>query len=639
MARAIWATPTLLLLGVFLVASTAAEAGISTRYDEATGRILLLTHRGGREVEVGYVAVGSGGRPRSRPRHEAGPDGESFHFGDSEVVFRHDRTARCVTAHQWINSSTTAISVCQRHLGSHLYGGMESTSQRWPIEDVELSDFAYVPQQIAHAGIVVRYWLFSDGRLVHIHSNVPLFIDQNTNQTLDKICFTAENKAPYPVERQGNVMDWDLCSFDDAKQAHVYALQNYLGKPTGIPDERMATHPQWSTYGRFRTDINDTAIRQFASEIVDNGFQNSHIEISDKWESCYGNLTFDTTAFPDPKALVDDLHAMGFRVLLWVHPFINRGCEPLYSEALANGYFVANTEGDTLTRWWRGVAGIIDITNPDAVAWWTNRILALQNATGIDAFRFAAGETSFLPQLPALEPIERNPVVFTDEYARIASQFGPMTELEASVESQHLPNFFSMDGVDSMWSTRNGLETLLPKLLEISMVGHPFVMPEKIGGSTNHDVYPTYDLFIRWLQATVFMPSLGYSIAPWDFDTDTLNLSRNLTELHAQYAPRIVELMQKAVEDGTPVNLPVWWLDPTDQTALTINDEYLLGEDLLVAPVVRQWVDSRDIYLPVGQWRDEVDPEHPIYRGPRWLYSYSAPLYSLPPYFSRVAAA
>lgn len=66
--------------------------------------------------------------------------------------------------------------------------------------------------------------------------------------------------------------------------------------------------------------------------------------------------------------------------------------------------------------------------------------------------------------------------------------------------------------------------------------------------------------------------------------------------------------------------------------------EYLLGDDVLVAPVLEEGAVTKDIYLPKGQWRDEVDPSHPVYTGPMWLESYPAPLETLP-YFTRVSAA
>ncbi|XP_046997934.1 myogenesis-regulating glycosidase-like [Schistocerca americana] len=262
---------------------------------------------------------------------------------------------------------------------------------------------------------------------------------------------------------------------------------------------------------------------------------------------------------------------------------------------------------------------------------------ALRNETGVDSFRFDFGETSYLPQPPQLTPLERTPVVYTDAYAKAVAQFGPMARLRSGVESQRLPNFFHMDAVDRAWSTQNGLKTLLPKLLEMSLQGYPFVMPERVGGSTKTGVIATRELYIRWLEASAFMPAVHFRTVPWDYDNETVELARNLTALRAQYGPKIVELMKQAVEDGTPVNRPIWWLDPTDSTALKISDEYLLGDDLLVAPVMYRTATRRDIYLPKGYWRDEVDPEHPTIRGPTWLYAYPAPLNTLP-YFTRVSS-
>ncbi|XP_049766160.1 myogenesis-regulating glycosidase-like [Schistocerca cancellata] len=297
------------------------------------------------------------------------------------------------------------------------------------------------------------------------------------------------NRQPYLVNRTGVTLRYTDCHFDNAREAHENAIAEYFDKPLDIPDERMTTHPVWSTSARYKRDINDAKVRQFASEIVEHGFSNSQIEIDGKWETCYGSLTFDPNKFPDIRALVEDLHSMGFRVTLWVHPFINSDCEPHCSSALERGWFVTNTEGSTITSWWNGRGGIVDFTNATTASEWSSQL--------------------------------------------------------------------------------------------------------------------------------------------W-----TVGLSRQLTALHATRAPRIIDLMKEAVKDGSPVNPTVWWVAPTDETALGINSEFLLGEDLLVAPVLEEGAVSRDIYLPKGIWRDEADPKHPIIDGPIWLTNYSAPL-SVLPYFTR----
>lgn len=100
----------------------------------------------------------------------------------------------------------------------------------------------------------------------------------------------------------------------------------------------MITHPIWSTWARYKRDIDHDVVMKFADEILKNNFKNSQFELDDLWEICYGSLTVDTDKFPDMKFTVDSLKKKGFRVTVWAHPFINKGCEPWYSEAKTKGY-------------------------------------------------------------------------------------------------------------------------------------------------------------------------------------------------------------------------------------------------------------------------------------------------------------
>lgn len=180
----------------------------------------------------------------------------------------------------------------------------------------------------------------------------------------------------------------------------------------------------------------------------------------------------------------------------------------------------------------------------------------------------------------------------------------------------------------------------------------------------------TKEMLIRWLQATVFMPALQFSVAPWDaaFDEETIEISRHFVNLHTQYADYILQRFQLAVSDGVPgkiwfawrpsqnfmflrisVNPPIWWLDPEDSIAQTIADgkqqkfplnslsiilnflEYLLGDKILVAPILEDSTYSRDVYLPIGNWTDGNTGE--LHQGPKTI-NCQAPLNVLP-YFIR----
>ena len=149
-------------------------------------------------------------------------------------------------------------------------------------------------------------------------------------------------------------------------------------------------------------------------------------------------------------------------------------------------------------------------------------------------------------------------------------------------------------------------------------------------GGNGYNGAPSRELYIRWLQVNVFMPAMQISYVPWMYDDQVVQHSVDMTRLHYQYSDLIINLAWETVNTGAPVNRPVWWLGPTDQTALGIDDEFLLGNQVLVAPVMDEGVVTRDIYLPAGYWLDGNNPDAVPYIGPVWLYNYDAPLYVLP---------
>ncbi|XP_067012522.2 myogenesis-regulating glycosidase [Anabrus simplex] len=562
-------------------------------------------------------------------------DGDIFcrRWGDVNMSVK-TLGGKCIVI-TWISADSDAVFKDCYYLTGHWYGGPEQIHQYWPIEKETFADYSYVTKQQDYQGIAEPYWLTSSGEYFYVSPNTPLFIDQN-NTAKGQFCLVAKNEAPYSKERGDTILEYTMCNAENARLAHEDAINTVLGRPTGIPDERMIRYPIWSTWAQYKANINEEVVTDFANQILKYGFQNSQLEIDDLWETCYGSLTFDTKKFPDIKAFTDLLKSKGFRVTLWIHPFINVDCEPYYSEALANGYLVLDTTGNAASTWWNGKGAVIDFTKPEAANWWVNRLKKLQQEAGIDSFKFDAGETSFLPQLPVLSDlITLQPGIFTAKYVETVSQFGPMIEVRVGQRTQHLPNFLRMQDKDSRWDFNNGLPTLITTLLQMNMVGYTIVLPDMVGGNGYGTDVLTKELFLRWLEANVFMPSIQFSFVPWNFDEETIQTTKKLSELHANYTDKIIAAMQKSVEDGSPVNPPVWWIDPENTEAQAIDDEFLLGEDLLVAPVIKEGAVSRDIYLPAGTWKDELRPDQPLIEGRTWLRDYPVALDELP-YFTKV---
>jgi len=114
-----------------------------------------------------------------------------------------------------------------------------------------------------------------------------------------------------------------------------------------------------------------------------------------------------------------------------------------------------------------------------------------------------------------------------------------------------------------------------------------------------------------------------------------VRIAREMVSLHESYADKIISLAEESTRTGAPIIRPVWWLsEPDDEPALTVGNQFLLGNDVLVAPVLEKGVTGRDIYLPSGRWRDELR-NRTVLDGRRWYRAYPVALDELPR-FTRV---
>ena len=129
---------------------------------------------------------------------------------------------------------------------------------------------------------------------------------------------------------------------------------------------------------------------------------------------------------------------------------------------------------------------------------------------------------------------------------------------------------------------------------------------------------------------------------------EVVDHARDMTRLHAEYGEMIISLAKESTQGGGPINRflvlkillslyignttsrPIWWLDPHDEVALGVDDEFLLGDQVLAAPVMEEGAVTRDVYLPSGTWRDGNNMEAEPVTGPTWIRDYQAPLFVLP---------
>ena len=169
--------------------------------------------------------------------------------------------------------------------------------------------------------------------------------------------------------------------------------------------------------------VDHEKVMAFAKEIKSHGFPNSQIEIDDSWEPHYGDFTF-AKKFPNPKAMVSELKSLGFRTTLWVYPFVNPQSEVFNK---SSKYFVKDKNGKVLLHnWWHGPAAHVDFTQKEARDWFVSRLEHIRNSTGIDSFKFDAGESSSVnPEFHFEDKAtQQTPALLSKLYAETASRLG-----------------------------------------------------------------------------------------------------------------------------------------------------------------------------------------------------------------------
>jgi alpha-glucosidase (family GH31 glycosyl hydrolase) len=370
--------------------------------------------------------------------------------------FELGRKEQCYTIRWSALSCSFTPMDCFPLTGASWYGGSETFTQHWPINQQRSAMAPYVAGDIyarQHYGSVLdRYWLSSAGIAIHVENHVPLHVSWN-DEGDEKFCLKGSYSGRYYQNPAGKLphLEYTVCEGSDMIQAHQMLHPMKYKLPTQLPDLRMLKSPIWSTWARYKMHVNENDVMELAREINEHGFSNSQLEIDDKYTPTYGEVSFDRNKFPGGARLVEKLHEMGFRVTTWLTPFVNLE-SPLFEEGSRAGYFVKDPLGEipALVKWWQGVGASIDVTNPAAVQWFSDRLRSFQNETGVDSFKFDAGECNWFP--PGIQthvPLE-NPNDYASEYVGMLATFGGMVETRVGYRSQHHPIFVRMMDKDSV---------------------------------------------------------------------------------------------------------------------------------------------------------------------------------------------
>jgi hypothetical protein len=428
------------------------------------------------------------------------------------------------------------------------------------------------------------------------------------------------------VEMRATHLTYDLLLAADIREV-VRTFLREVGYPAVVPPDEYFRLPIDTTWVEHKVPTDQKKVLVYARAIRDNKLPCGVIEIDDKWEDKYGDMEFDKTKFPDPKAMVDEIHAMGMKVTLWVHPFVNTD-SATFAKLRNDPRLLHDGVGNVgIINWWNGNAAIWDFSRQDAANEFRTKLKSLQQRYGIDGFKFDGGDSEMVPQ-EARSSDGKDPIEYSDVYNREATAFFTWNETRVGIYSQKLGVVQRLIDKHSIWGPENGLAALVPEMIIVSLRGYPYAMPDMIGGNQYDQDKIDKELMIRWAQASALMPLIQFSVGPWHFDQETVRISREASELHMRFAPLIIDMAKQAPKTGEPILFSLWYHAPKDAQTYDITDQFMLGPDVVVAPVVVKGATSRDVYLPLGKWRDLK--ANKVVDGGRWLRGHPAPLDVLP---------
>jgi alpha-D-xyloside xylohydrolase len=389
----------------------------------------------------------------------------------------------------------------------------------------------------------------------------------------------------------------------------------FLGSPKEILDEytkltgKSPLPPLWS-FGLWmsRCTYNaETQVRDIAGKLRENKIPCDVLHLDTGWfeTDWQCDYEFSTTRFTDPKKMISDMKDEGFHISLWQLPyFVPKN--KLFPELVGKNLVVLDAKGNLPCE-----DAVLDFSNPETVQWYQGKLANLLKM-GVGAIKvdfgeaapenglYADGRTGFYEH--NLYPLRYNKAVADITKATTGENI--IWARSAWAGSQRYPIHWGGDAE----STDDGMAAELRGGLSFGLSGFSF-WSHDVGGFTANSVRNMdKDLFARWLAFGMLSShSRCHGIAPkepWNYGTAFMDEFRTIDEMKYRLMPYVYAQAKDSSDHGLPMVRALFLEFPDDPGSWNVDDEYLYGSSILVAPLFHQGETSRDVYLPPGTWID-----------------------------------
>lgn len=390
----------------------------------------------------------------------------------------------------------------------------------------------------------------------------------------------------------GEEMSYSVVGGENLK-AILNTYTDLTGKAPLVPD--------WS-YGlwlstSFTTDYDEKTVLEFVDGMAERNIPLSVFHFDCRWmkELEWCNFDWDKSKFPDPEGLLKKLHDRGLKICVWINSYIGQK-SPLFEEGAKNGYFIKNEDG-SVWQWdkWQAGMAIVDFTNPEATKWYQDYLKKLV-AMGVDCFKTDFGER--IPTEGVKYYDGSDPELMHNYYTYLYNKavYDVLVETKGADEAILFARSATMGGQQFPVHWGGDCSSNYPSMAESLRAGLSFGMSGF--GYWSHDIagfedQASPDLYKRWTQFGLlsshsrYHGSTAYKV-PWLYGDEAVDVAREFTELKLQLKPYLLKMAQETHETGVPMMRAMVLEFPDDPTCEDIDTQYMLGDDLLVAPVFRE---------------------------------------------------
>jgi alpha-D-xyloside xylohydrolase len=606
---------------------------VHSRRDLQSGAVLTVDLTSPMPGVVGVQVTHHAGGTRKSPQFELFPSGTrpTTEIGDDTAVLTSGPLSVRVTRNPWRLEFVADGQVLTASGEKDL--GLMSTPDSHHVRErlnLDVGDVVYGMGErfgpLAKNGQVVDIWNADGGTTSEqAYKNVPFFL---TNAGYGVFV-----DHPGLVSFEVGSEDVSKVQFSVEAQSMRYFVihgptpKEILSRYTALTG-RPALPPAWS-FGlwlstSFNTDYDEATVTSFIEGMAERDLPLSVFHFDCFWmrELSWCDFEWDPRTFPDPRGMLSRLKARGLRVCVWINPYVAQR-SALFEEGRARGYFLLREDGD-VWQWdlWQPGLAIVDFTNPEAREWYAAKLDALLDM-GVDCVKSDFGERIpvDVTYFDGSDPHDMhnyytylyNRTVFDLLRKRRGERDAVVFARSATVGTQRFPVHWGGDNL----STPQSMAESLRGGLSLTMSGFGF-WSHDIGG---FEGTPEAWLFKRWIAFGLLSSHsrlhANYSYrVPWAFDEEAVDVLRRFTKLKASLMPYLYQAARTAHLSGVPMMRAMVVEFPDDPACTHLDRQYMLGPDLLVAPVFR--ADGVvDYYVPAGEWTHYLTGA--TVTGPRWV--------------------